>query len=122
MIDSLNVSASAAILIYEAIRQQIADGAFGTDGLLPSSRNLALELGVSRTTVTIGVSVLALMFARPAHDLAEGSARRPTGSAEWAAMALALAAVVLGFAAAPVLDLLSLPEVLVRDPIDGALP
>lgn len=66
--------------------------------------------------------VLALMFARPAHDLAEGSARRPTGSAEWAAMALALAAVVLGFAAAPVLDLLSLPQVLVRDPIDGALP
>lgn len=44
--------------IYEAIRQQIADGAFGTDGLLPSSRNLALELGVSRTTVTIAYDQL----------------------------------------------------------------
>lgn len=38
--------------IYEALRDQILDGAFGTDGPLPSSRAMALELGVSRTTVT----------------------------------------------------------------------
>lgn len=38
--------------IYEALRDQILGGAFGTDGRLPSSRSLAGELGVSRTTVT----------------------------------------------------------------------
>ncbi|MEZ0170707.1 PLP-dependent aminotransferase family protein [Microvirga sp. TS319] len=38
--------------IYEALRDQILGGVFGADGPLPSSRALALELGVSRTTVT----------------------------------------------------------------------
>jgi GntR family transcriptional regulator/MocR family aminotransferase len=38
--------------IYEELKRQIGTGAFGTDGRLPSSRTLALELGVSRTTVT----------------------------------------------------------------------
>lgn len=38
--------------IYDALKRQIGSGAFGTDGRLPSSRALALELGVSRTTVT----------------------------------------------------------------------
>ncbi|MBQ0822740.1 PLP-dependent aminotransferase family protein [Microvirga sp. HBU67558] len=37
--------------IYEALRDQILGGVFGVDGPLPSSRALALELGVSRTTV-----------------------------------------------------------------------
>lgn len=44
--------------IYETLRDQIADGVFGVDGYLPSSRSLALELGVSRTTVTVAYEQL----------------------------------------------------------------
>lgn len=44
--------------IYEALRDQILGGAFGTDGRLPSSRALASELGVSRTTVTVAYEQL----------------------------------------------------------------
>lgn len=44
--------------IYEALRDQILGGVFGTDGPLPSSRALALELGVSRTTVTVAYEQL----------------------------------------------------------------
>lgn len=44
--------------IYETLRDQIAAGVFGTDGRLPSSRSLALELGVSRTTVTVAFEQL----------------------------------------------------------------
>jgi GntR family transcriptional regulator/MocR family aminotransferase len=38
--------------IYDELKRQIGSGAFGADGRLPSSRALALELDVSRTTVT----------------------------------------------------------------------
>lgn len=38
--------------ICQTLREQIEDGVFGDDGSLPSSRGLAHELGVSRTTVT----------------------------------------------------------------------
>ncbi|KAA0968225.1 PLP-dependent aminotransferase family protein [Aureimonas fodinaquatilis] len=38
--------------IYEALKDQIRSGVFGDDGQLPSSRILANELCVSRTTVT----------------------------------------------------------------------
>lgn len=38
--------------IYQEMKAQIAAGVFSSDGKLPSSRALALELGVSRTTVT----------------------------------------------------------------------
>lgn len=38
--------------IYEALKGQILGGVFGAEGRLPSSRALALDLGVSRTTVT----------------------------------------------------------------------
>ena len=38
--------------IYQEMKEQIAGGAFSSEGQLPSSRALALELGVSRTTVT----------------------------------------------------------------------
>ena len=41
-----------ALQIYEEIKGQILRGVFGTAGQLPSSRALAHELGVSRTTVT----------------------------------------------------------------------
>lgn len=39
--------------IYEALRDQIMARVYGTDGLLPSSRALAGEMGVARSTVTI---------------------------------------------------------------------
>lgn len=45
--------------IYESLRDQIARGVYGSDGLLPSSRSLAEELGVSRTTVTVAYEQLA---------------------------------------------------------------
>lgn len=44
--------------ICETLRDQIASGVFGVDGPLPSSRSLALELGVSRTTVTVAYDQL----------------------------------------------------------------
>src|SRR5690242_14375502 len=45
--------------IYEALRDQIVDGVYGADGVLASSRALAAELGVSRTTVTAAYEQLA---------------------------------------------------------------
>lgn len=44
--------------IYEALKEQILGGVFGVSGSLPSSRALAHELGVSRTTVTIAYEQL----------------------------------------------------------------
>ncbi|MFC4257293.1 aminotransferase class I/II-fold pyridoxal phosphate-dependent enzyme [Altererythrobacter xixiisoli] len=44
--------------IYEALREQILAGVFGRDGHLPSSRSLAQDLGVSRTTVTLAFEQL----------------------------------------------------------------
>lgn len=44
--------------IYEALKDQILGGVFGTNGPLPSSRALALELGVSRATVTVAYEQL----------------------------------------------------------------
>ncbi len=38
--------------IYAALKAQILDGTYGAEALLPSTRALAAELGVSRTTVT----------------------------------------------------------------------
>jgi GntR family transcriptional regulator/MocR family aminotransferase len=74
--------------IYEALRDQILGGVFGTDGQLPSSRGLALELGVSRTTVTVAYEqLLAEGFievrqgARPRVTFAatdQAGSRRPT--------------------------------------------
>jgi GntR family transcriptional regulator/MocR family aminotransferase len=45
--------------IYEALRDQILTRVYGADGLLPSSRALAGELGVSRATVTVAYEQLA---------------------------------------------------------------
>lgn len=50
--------AMGARQIYEALKDQIRRGIFGTDGPLPSSRALAFELGVSRTTVTVAYEQL----------------------------------------------------------------
>ncbi|WP_349253680.1 PLP-dependent aminotransferase family protein [Bradyrhizobium sp. CB82] len=45
--------------IYETLRDQILESVYSTDGLLPSSRALADELGVSRSTVTVAYEQLA---------------------------------------------------------------
>ncbi|MGY0574579.1 MocR-like pyridoxine biosynthesis transcription factor PdxR [Bradyrhizobium sp. RDM12] len=45
--------------IYEALRDQIMSLVYSTDGLLPSSRALADEMGVARSTVTIAYEQLA---------------------------------------------------------------
>jgi GntR family transcriptional regulator / MocR family aminotransferase len=45
--------------IYENLRDQILARTYGTDGALPSSRSLAGELGVSRSTVTVAYEQLA---------------------------------------------------------------
>jgi GntR family transcriptional regulator / MocR family aminotransferase len=45
--------------IYEALRDQILQGAYRADGQLPSSRALAVELGVARSTVTAAYEQLA---------------------------------------------------------------
>lgn len=45
--------------IYEALKDQILSHVYEAGGQLPSSRNLANELGVSRTTVTVAYEQLA---------------------------------------------------------------
>ncbi len=45
--------------IYEALKDQIVKGVYGKNALLPSSRGLAAELDVSRTTVTAAYEQLA---------------------------------------------------------------
>ncbi|MEK9284067.1 MULTISPECIES: PLP-dependent aminotransferase family protein [unclassified Bradyrhizobium] len=45
--------------IYEALRDQILARVYGTDDLLPSSRALADEMGVARSTVTVAYEQLA---------------------------------------------------------------
>lgn len=44
--------------VYQALRDQLLKGVFGTEGVLPSSRVLAAELGISRSTVTIAYEQL----------------------------------------------------------------
>lgn len=44
--------------IYEALREQILGGVYETGSQLPSSRGLANDLGVSRTTVTVAYEQL----------------------------------------------------------------
>jgi GntR family transcriptional regulator / MocR family aminotransferase len=45
--------------IYEVLRDQIMARVYGIDGVLPSSRALAGEMGVARSTVTIAYEQLA---------------------------------------------------------------
>ncbi|EJC74984.1 transcriptional regulator with HTH domain and aminotransferase domain [Rhizobium leguminosarum bv. trifolii WSM2012] len=45
--------------IYEALKEQIVSRVYDTGGQLPSSRNLANELGVSRATVTVAYEQLS---------------------------------------------------------------
>jgi len=45
--------------IYDLLRAQIADGTLAAKGRMPSTRALAIELGVSRTTVTAAYEQLA---------------------------------------------------------------
>src|SRR6185312_1396434 len=55
----VRVSRLGSRQIYEALRDQIVERVYGADGMLPSSRALAGELGVSRTTVTVAYEQLA---------------------------------------------------------------
>lgn len=45
--------------IYKLLRAQIADGSLPAGARVPSTRGLAAELGVSRTTVTTAYEQLA---------------------------------------------------------------
>ena len=45
--------------IYEALRDQIIAGVYPPESQIPSSRGLADELGVARTTVTVALEQLA---------------------------------------------------------------
>lgn len=45
--------------IYESLRDQIMARVYGIDGLLPSSRTLAGEMGVARSTITVAYEQLA---------------------------------------------------------------
>ncbi|MER9833311.1 GntR family transcriptional regulator, partial [Mesorhizobium sp. M0134] len=51
--------AMGARQIYEALREQILGSVYETGSQLPSSRGLANDLGVSRTTVTVAYEQLA---------------------------------------------------------------
>ena len=52
-------SANGAKRIYDMLRAQIADGSLPAGSLAPSTRGLAAELAVSRTTVTAAYEQLA---------------------------------------------------------------
>lgn len=54
-----NPSTISARQICRSLKAQILDGVFSASGRLPSSRALAAELGVSRTTVTVAYEQLA---------------------------------------------------------------
>lgn len=56
--DSAPSEGPKARRIYEALKEQIEAGVYGSQGQLPSSRALALELRVSRTTVTLAYDQL----------------------------------------------------------------
>ena len=73
--------------IYDALGEQILARVYGINGLLPSSRALACELGVSRGTVTVAYEQLAAEGfieirhgARPrvANAVVEAEAKRST--------------------------------------------
>ncbi|AZO39308.1 MAG: aminotransferase class I/II-fold pyridoxal phosphate-dependent enzyme [Mesorhizobium sp.] len=63
--------------IYESLREQILRGVYNTGSQLPSSRGLAEELGVSRTTVTAAYEQLA---AEGFIDVRQGARHRVASS------------------------------------------
>ena len=82
--------------IYQKLRLQIADGTFPVGSRLPSTRAIAAELGVSRTTVTAVYEQLAAegyletaqrARARVAPGVASGCATIRTGACSWPAAA-----------------------------------
>ncbi|MCV9938363.1 PLP-dependent aminotransferase family protein [Boseaceae bacterium BT-24-1] len=72
-IGAAHVQRMRARRIYEALKDQIVSGVYGKDGHLPSSRSLAVELGVSRTTVTV---VYEQLLAEGFIDVRQGSRPR----------------------------------------------
>ena len=66
--------------LYEELRARIADGTFSAGALLPSTRALAAERGLSRTTVT---SVYEQLAAEGFIETRTGAASRvASGAAE----------------------------------------
>ena len=59
LVQSASAARWGARQIYRALKAQILAGAYASAGKLPSSRALAAELGVSRTTVTVAYEQLA---------------------------------------------------------------
>lgn len=81
--------APGARQIYGALKAQILKGAFSATGKLPSSRALAAELGVSRTTVTAAYEQLAaeglIAVRQGARPVVSVQARPASGEATQAA-------------------------------------
>ena len=83
---SKNPGAGAGRQLYDTLRRQMTDGTLSAGSRVPSTRALAAELGVSRTTVTAVYDQLAAegfivtsagRVARVASQLAPAAAPRP---------------------------------------------
>jgi GntR family transcriptional repressor for pyruvate dehydrogenase complex len=84
MLASPAVAATAARLI----QQRIADGTYAAGGLLPSQRDLAEQLGISRTSLREALSTLqgtGLVIPRPGKGMyvAEDAGQAPAASPAW---------------------------------------
>ncbi|WP_447742657.1 FadR/GntR family transcriptional regulator [Variovorax boronicumulans] len=85
MLASPAVAATAARLI----QQRIADGTYAAGGLLPSQRDLAEQLGISRTSLREALSTLqgtGLVIPRPGKGMyvaEDGGQQAPAASPAW---------------------------------------
>ncbi len=85
MLASPAVAATAARLI----QQRIADGTYAAGGLLPSQRDLAEQLGISRTSLREALSTLqgtGLVIPRPGKGMyvaEDGGQQAPSASPAW---------------------------------------
>ena len=88
--------APGARQIYRVLKAQILNGVFSATGKLPSSRALAAELGVSRTTVTAAYEQLVaeglIAVRQGARPAVSALARPPSDKAPQAASAIRLSA------------------------------
>jgi GntR family transcriptional repressor for pyruvate dehydrogenase complex len=83
----MSTSPAVAATAARLIQQRIADGTYAAGGLLPSQRELAEELGISRTSLREALSTLqgtGLVSAHPGKGMyvAEASAQAPSAS-QW---------------------------------------
>ena len=80
-------AAPGARRIHEWLKSQMADGSLAVGARLPSTRALALDLGVSRTTITAAYEQLA---AEGYLETAQGARARVAAGAEQRSRAPAL--------------------------------